>query len=298
MKNIFLSAGLLLAIGSSCSHRITGNTTSVANVPPAGTIRLQKGQHFIVDNQLVTASTSELQGQSMETNARVTTRYDLAVNDATGDRYKMTNRITSIKMTMSAMGQDMNFDSGNKDDMNGQIGSSVKPFIDTPQVVNMDNRGNLIMDSTASADSASQKSVDPATAMLRQLGDPATQGYGAKFAFLYFPKGIAAGTSWQDSVTSGGTTTVTHFSIQGLQGDTATVATSGTDRRETKTAMQGMEIQTKTSGSFSGVQSVNIRTGVIGKSTSTLTEKGTISVMGQEIPTTVTVTTTNIITPQ
>jgi hypothetical protein len=48
-----------------------------------------------------------------------------------------------------------------------------------------------------------------------------------------------------------------------------------------------MEIGTKTTGTFTGEQTVDVTTGVISKNNLTADAKGTISVMGQDIPTTV-----------
>ncbi|HVZ95363.1 MAG TPA: DUF6263 family protein [Chitinophagaceae bacterium] len=302
MKNLIFPGALALTIITGCSHKITGNAASSATTTvapkPTGEINLQKGQAYNVESKLTTSSSSEVQGQTMETSADVTSVYNLAVNDATGDKYKMSNKIASIKMSMNTMGQSINFDSDNKEDMNGEIGSNLKGFINQPQQVTKDKWGNNKTDSTQAADSTTKSDTNPTAIMLKQMGDPAAQGYGAKLAFRYFPRGTTAGTTWQDSTSKDGTTTVTNFTIKEVNGDTATIQTSGTDNRETKTEVQGMEIQTKTTGVFSGEEFVNIKTGVISKTTSTMNAKGTVSVMGQDIPTTIKVTSVNTVTQQ
>ena len=59
--------------------------------------------------------------------------------------------------------------------------------------------------------------------------------------------------------------------------------------------MQGMEINTKTTGTFSGEQTADVNTGIINQNNLTADAKGTISVMGQEIPTTVKATSTTTV---
>ncbi len=300
MKNLIFLGAVALTISTGCSHKITGNTSKTSTVAPkpTGEINLQKGQQYSVENKITTSSSSEVQGQTMETNADVTTTYNLAVNDVNGDHYVMSNKIASLKMNMSTMGQNITFNSDNQDDMNGQIGSGLKDFINKPQEVTMDKAGNIIADSTNAADSSKSADANPTAIMLKQLGDPATQGYGAKMAFQYFPKGTSVGTAWQDSTSENGNTMVTNYTIKEVNGDTANIEISGTNNRETKTEMQGMEIQTKTTGTFTGEEFVDIKTGVISKNTTTMNAKGTVSVMGQDIPTTVKVTSVNTVTSQ
>ncbi|MEO6636739.1 MAG: hypothetical protein ABIN25_00595, partial [Ginsengibacter sp.] len=59
---------------------------------------------------------------------------------------------------------------------------------------------------------------------------------------------------------------------------------TGTIAGEVKAEMQGMEVLTKTSGNFTGEEIVDLKTGLIKQNNTTTDAKGTISVMGQEIP--------------
>lgn len=305
MKKIFFLGVIISAINLGCSHKMSANKSNqvtkaaVGNAGNNGMINLQKGQNYTVESKTTTSSSSEVQGQTMETNANVTTTYNLEVTDIAGENYKMNNKIASIKMNMTTMGQSVNFDSDNKDDMNGEIGSTVKGMINNPQTIVMDKSGNIITDSTKSADSSKAgDSMNPMAMMMKQMGDPAQQGYGAKMAFEHLPAGAKVGTAWQDSVSKDGNTTITHFIITAINADTATIKISGTDNRESKIEIQGMDIQTNTKGTISGEAKVNINTGVIFKNSTTMDAKGTISAMGQDIPTTIKAITTNTVTPE
>lgn len=261
-----------------------------------GTVNLPKGQKYVVENKITTKSTSEMQGQSMESNADITSVYAIEVKDLKDNNYNMTNSISSIKMNMSSMGQNMNFDSDKKEDMDGEMGKTVKDYINQPKVVVMDKSGNVIVskqtDTSKGNDATTQTEM-----ILKQMGDPEQQGYGAKMAFLPISKNAKAGTSWKDSTSADGVIRVTNYSVKEIKGNTATISISGTENRDTKMEMQGMEINTKTTGKFTGEESVEINTGVVLQNNTSADASGTVSVMGQEIPTSVTATSVTTVKP-
>jgi hypothetical protein len=133
--------------------------------------------------------------------------------------------------------------------------------------------------------------------ILKQMGDPEQQGYGAKMAFMPVSKTIKAGDSWQDSVSANGVTKVTNYVVKQINGNNATLSVSGTETRDTKIEMQGMEINTKTKGIFSGERTVDITNGIISQNNSTMNASGNVSVMGQEIPTKVKATSVTTVKP-
>src|SRR5438046_81300 len=98
---------LLFAFGSFASFAQQG-------------INLMKGQKFAVDNKVNAVTTQKLMGQSMESNAEITTKYSIEVKDVKDSNYNLTNTFTKMKAKMSAMGNDLNFDSDKKEDMAGK----------------------------------------------------------------------------------------------------------------------------------------------------------------------------------
>lgn len=198
---------------------------------------------------------------------------------------------------MKVMDNDMSFDSDKKEDMNGDLGKNFKDFLNKPQVVVLDNSGNVII--AENKDSASEGSTDsPALMAMKQMGgDPAEQGYGAKLAFEIIPSKIKAGSSWTDSSIIGGVTKITHYTVKEINGNEVTLTLTGTIAGEVKTEMQGMEMQTKTTGDFTGEEIVDLKTGVIKQNNTSTDAKGTISVMGQEIPTSSKITSVTTVKP-
>ena len=259
------------------------------NAQNNGSLNLSAGKKFLVENKVTTTSTSEMMGQSMETNASVTSAYTISLDGLKDNNYKMTNSISALRMSMSTVGQNVNFDSEKKEDMDGPIGTALKGYINQPQSVVMDQSGNIILakddDSTKATDSSKQTEI-----VLKQLGDPREQGFGAKIAFLPLPKNIARDNAWQDSTSEDGVTKVTKYEVKAINGNIATISISGTEKRDTKMEMNTMEISTKTSGKFTGEETVDIITGVVQHNNLSEDSAGTISVMGQDIPTTIKVT--------
>lgn len=298
MKINTLFAFFILAITISCSHKITGNATGAAPIAAETkpSVNLSKGQKFVVENKITTTSASEMQGQSMETNASVTSVYNIEVNDIKDENYNMNNKLAAIKLNMTTMGQTVNFDSDKKEDMNGEMGNSLKDFINHPNAVVMDKSGNVII--AAKTDSTKKdEAASPTQMMLKQMGDPEQQGYGAKLAFIPVSKTLKTGASWKDSTSADGVIKVTNYLVKEINGNNATLSVSGTETRDTKMEMQGMEINTKTNGKFSGEETVDITTGVILQNNSTMDASGNISVMGQDIPTKVKATSVTTVKP-
>ncbi|MEO8413731.1 MAG: DUF6263 family protein [Ginsengibacter sp.] len=262
-----------------------------------GTLHLVTGQKYVVENKVTTKSTSEMQGQSMETNADIATTYAIEVKDLVDNNYNMTNSISVIKMNMSSMGHDMNFDSDKKEDMDGDIGSKFKNLINQPKPVVMDKSGNIIVSKVIDTTKADDPDAQTAMLMKQMGGDPAELGYGAKMAFMTIPSNAKTGTSWKDSTSADGVTRVTNYTIKDLKGNTATISVSGTENRDTKMEMNSMEINTKTTGKFTGEETVDVTTGIIVQNNLTADASGTIYVMGQEIPTKVTATSVTTVKP-
>lgn len=263
-----------------------------------GKLNLSPGQKYLVENKITTSSSSEMMGQTMESKADVSSNYKIEVKDVKGDNINFVNTITGMKMSVNAMGQDMNFDSDKKEDMDGEIGKNFKDVINQPKDVVMDKSGNVIIAQKTDTSNKANSSASPTEMMMKQLGgDPAEQGYGAKMAFEVIPKGSKVGSSWSDSSSKNGITKVTNYTLKEINGDEYTISLTGTIDSEIKTEMQGMEIETKTKGKFTGEEIVDMKTGVIKQNTTNTDASGTVNVMAQEIPTSTKVTSVTTVKP-
>src|SRR5674476_1040401 len=68
--------------------------------------------------------------------------------DLFNNNYSLTNTVTGVKMNITQMGQEMNFDSEKKEDIDVPIGSALKEYINQPKKVVMDKSGKLIPQKT------------------------------------------------------------------------------------------------------------------------------------------------------
>jgi len=238
-----------------------------------------------VETTITTTSSSDLQGQTMETSSGISTFFTIEVLALQGNQYHLSNTMSAIKINITAMGQNINFDSDKKEDAEGDIGTSLKGLIRVPHDIQMDRSGNLIANAGDSAQPDSSHSQ--MEMMLQQIGDPQQTGFGTKMAFMPVNRKTKAGAKWQDSTSADGVTRVTSYTVKKIDGSRAVLLVWGTENRDTKLEMQGMEISTKTTGKFTGEQTIDLKTGVVIQNNSTMDAAGTLSVMGQDIPTSV-----------
>jgi hypothetical protein len=248
-------------------------------------LNLPEGQKYQLENKLETSSSTDVNGQTMETKVNVTSTYNIEVKDKVNNNYNLTNTITHMLMNMTMMGTEINFDSDKPEDMNGEMGASLKDYINKPKDVEIDNTGKII--SKIEEDSSEE-------GIAKQLNLAAT-GYGAQMAFLALPQNAKVGTNWTDSTNESGISRTTHYSIKDITGNIATVSFDGTVNSKTTMERQGMEVSSNTNGKFSGEEKVDVKTGVVQSNTTTGDATGTVSAMGQDFPMTSKVTSTTTV---
>lgn len=267
MKKIFV-----LVVATMCS-------TMPLFAQSTASLILKKGQKYVVENKVSTKSSTEMQGQQMEANVDATTSYSIEVKDAVADSYNLTNTITNLKMNMTQMGQEMKFDSDKKEDLDGPIGTSLKDFINQPKTVVVDKSGKVIQEKKE------EKADDASSMISKQLGNFEATGFGADMAFEAIPQNVKVGSTWSNKTDAGGISKTTNYTVKAINGKLATIGLDGTLATDTKMEMQGMEITTKTTGTFTGEEIVDITTGVVQSNNLTTDAKGIVGVMGQELPT-------------
>jgi hypothetical protein len=267
MKKIFV-----LVVAAMCSSMALFAQSN-------GSLNLKKGRKYVVENKVTTKSSTEMQGQQMEANIDATTLYNIEVKDAVANNYNLTNTITNLKMNMSQMGQEMTFDSDKKDDLNGPIGTAMKDFINQPKAVVIDKSGKVI------GEKKDEKKDEPTSMMAKQLGNFEATGFGADMAFEALPQNAKVGSAWTNKTDVDGISKTTNYTVKSINGKLATIGLEGTLATDTKMEMQGMEITTKTTGTFTGEEIVDMTTGVVQSNNLTTDAKGIVGVMGQELPT-------------
>ncbi|MEO6681887.1 MAG: DUF6263 family protein [Ginsengibacter sp.] len=247
-------------------------------------IVLKKGQKYVIENITKTSSTTAMQGMPMEVAIDATTFYEIEVADSKNDQYNLTNTIKKVKMKISQMGQEMDFDSEKEVDLNGPIGDALKNFINVPQKVILSQQGKISSDS-------SNKSAEINSA----LGDYESTGFGASLAFQALPKNLKVNQTWEVNTNESGSIKKTIYTVKSINGDLATLTLSGKMDVNTTMENMGMEITTKSQGEFSGEEIVHIKTGVIQSQKMDITTEGIVEVMGQELPNSSKITSTTTV---
>ena len=254
-----------------------------AAIAQAGrTLNLKKGQKFLVENKSLTQSTTEVQGQQMEVKIDATATYEIEVTDVKDNQYHLSNKITNIKMNMSQMGQEMNFDSDKEEDLAGPLGAGMKEMLNVIKKVVVSNEGRVL---STGEDSAAVAGVSP---QLRQFEE---SGYGAALAFQSLPGSLKVGQSWQNSSEKNGTVKNTTYNVKSVSGKLATIDLQGDMNIDTKMQNMGMDMVVKSKGTFKGDEVVETSTGVIQSQNMVINTDGNIEVMGQELPTSAEITT-------
>lgn len=248
-------------------------------------LKLSENKKYQVVNTLETNSSTDVQGQSMESTVNVTSAYTIEVKGKSGENYNLSSTLSKINMNMSMMGQDIKFDSENKDDMNGQMGAALKDYINQPKDIKMDQSGKVSYDSK-----------DTSLGNLARQLHLTQNGFGTQLAFLPFPANAKVGTSWTENINNDGVSKITNYTIKDISGNLATVSFTSNDSITMKMEQNGMEISTKTSGKATGEEKVNMKTGVIQSSTSKGDASGTVNAMGQEFPMSTKITSNTTVT--
>jgi hypothetical protein len=248
-------------------------------------LKLPENKKYQVVNTLQSNSTTNIQGQSMESAVNVSSTYDIEVKGKSGSDYNLSSTISKLTTNMTMMGQEIKFDSENKEDMDGPFGSALKDFIGKPKAMKMDASGKVTFDEKDTAMSEIAKQLH-----LTQ------NAFGTQLAFLPLPEKAKVGATWTDKTDNEGISKTTNYTIQNITGNIATVSFDSVDSVATSMEQNGMEISVKTSGKSSGEEKVDLKTGVIQSGTTKADATGTVSAMGQEFPMSTKITSTTTVT--
>ena len=249
-----------------------------------GQINLTKGQQYQVDSKISIQSSTEVQGQTMETNNDASTVYTIDVKDVTPAGYSLSNVLKSMKSSVSQMGQEQTFDSEKKDDMDGPVGKALSGSIMVPMAVMISKQGVTIP-------SKMDKKVEDKSMIGRSIAAFEESGYGSQLAFLAVPANAKVGDTWSATHDTKDVKTTTNYIVKEINGDILTLAVSGTTQNDVTMENNGMELEVKTAGKFTGEEKVNSKTGVIQSSNTVTDASGTVGAMGQEFPSTTKITT-------
>jgi len=197
--------------------------------------------------------------------------------------YKADNTVIKLKMSEEGGGQNMSYDSENKADTASEQGKELGKMLNQPVAILIDKSNGTVAD--ASPEKPAVSNDDNPFGSLLSSKSPAD---AAGAAFFVLPAGIKAGSKWTDSTTENGLKAIKNYEVQSIKDGIAVIvvnaATSGNITKE----RQGMEFTINLSGTSVTTMNTNTATGLVQKTTTASNMSGTLDMMGQSLPITMT----------
>ncbi len=279
-------ASLLYAIFSILTITTSAQTAS-------GKLILSKGQKIQIDNEIKTISNQEMMGQSMEITSDARMVYAVEVKGKKPHSYLISTTLTRVISSGSVMGKEMKFDSDKKEDLESEAGKAFKDQLNVGMDAEFDESARVI--NAVNKDTAASTGNQMMDMMKKFAGASGAELNGASAAFIIIPSGKKVGDTWTDSLITEAVKTYTSYTFKELNGNNATIISTGKQFTKMKVEQQGMEINISMDGTVSTAGIIDITTGLVKQKTTTINGTSTTEVMGQSIPGTTKVTTITIV---
>lgn len=226
----------------------------------------------------------EMMGQSINFDNNNTITSLVEVKNATAKDYAIESTVKRVVMTMNGMGQEMSYDSDDKNAASNEMTNKMKEMVGKVNHLTVDTKGNI----TASDDTTSN-AAEKAGGFMGGIGN-GLANTGHKVGTVYdlvanIPeKGIKTGETWIDSTISKEGKVVTNFKVLEIKGNEAVVDMDGTMTQNGETEANGMTINLAINGKIKGQYTLDVASGVIKKRTTSMDAAGTMDMAGQSVP--------------
>lgn len=249
---------------------------------------LVKGLKYEVSTKMQTNSVASIMGQEMENNMDNTTIQAVEVKENRSSETDLTAVTTKLQSSVSTMGQEMNYDSEKKDN-SGPLAETFDKMVGKVKNITIDATGKLVK----------TEKEDAEATLNAALGG----GEGAGFVLLHkaiIGKEMKPGNSWNDSVINNTdkmkSTTVGTYTVSTVNPETHTAIILFTGKQTGSGTIEqmGQEMVMTSSSNVESQYEVDIKTGVISKSSVISNGTSNIDAMGMSIPVSIksTITTT------
>lgn len=242
---------------------------------------LVKGQQIEQTSKVSANITQEMMGQSMEIKMETNSNGLLEVKDVSADGYTVANTVKRVVMNMSAMGNEQNFDSDKKEDLDGPIGQTVKDKIGVAREYKLNKDGVI----TALPEAA--KKDDPNSMMGGVMGGAMEDELvgNTYSALIAIPAaGVKVGDSWNDSTITKENKVRNTYTLKQVNGNDAVVDVKGTLNVDREMEQQGMAMQMSMNGTITGELTFDTKSGLIKTRKQNTKATGSIEVQGQTVP--------------
>jgi hypothetical protein len=234
---------------------------------------LSKGQKIVQVSKNGMEMKMEMMGQEIEQIINVTTTSELSVADLSNKAVKIEMKQTKLKMNMSVMGQDVDYDSEKPDD--SEMGKEAGKGLNKISTITTDDKGII-----------TGVDMDEAIKDMMKAAPNSGMAKGQPLSFLLtLPSNAAVNTTWnvsfgEDSVSK----TTYNYTIKSIENGAATLSFTGTVKTNTSVSASGVDMISKLNGTITGTAVVNTKTHILKSRTSAVEMKGTMEMSGQSIP--------------
>ncbi len=257
-----LSASLLAAT------LLTGSLTFAQTKVPVKT-----GEKIHSTINTVNKITQTMMGQDMEIDMNVTMTVQTEVKEINPNIH-LSSVVTKLLFKNQAMGQSMDFDSDKKEDMDGQIGQSVKGLIGASNDIYISADGKAVEKKKDGETSAAAQAL-----LGGEINDIAPE------LLLAIPASLKTGDSWtEENNKDADNKKKIVYTIQSLTGNEAVVAFTGEESMKKPKSVQGMTAMITGTNNYKGTLTVDTSSGVVKEKKTSIEGKGETAVMGQSIP--------------
>lgn len=223
-------------------------------------LKPQVGKTMTINMKSSQIMTMNVQGQSIANSQTIESKTEMTATNITADSIFCTAKMKSMKMTQSAMGMTMTYDTEHPEDANPMLAGAMKPFQDA-------------------IDKELQVVFDPLSKTMKMPSENIPN-----ISATYPVEAVSVGSQW------------TADNTQNIAGTdivmTATYTVTKITKKETTVNVESVIKSDIASGTNSGSMVIDNATGLTKTSTIKTNMSLTISEQGLSIPTTVTATTT------
>jgi Family of unknown function (DUF6263) len=259
-------------------------------------LKISEGKKFIVSSTTTSTMVQEVMGQSMEIPIEAAITNVLEIKKAASAEYDLTNSISRVVVHMSAMGQDINYDSDKPEDRNSPAGQDLNSMLNNPTDFKVNSFGKLIEGSVKkkSPEKPEQKSGSMLSGMVN-MGDDKDPSQAVNIFDTDGPLNIGDSFIVKSASADGKNKKTATYTLKEIKDGTAKFIVSGIDSTVTEMETQGMNVVTNSTSKSTGEMLVNVNTGLLIKKVLNITVTGTVEVAGMNIPISgTTVTTINV----
>ncbi len=263
-------------------------------------LKLTKGQHYTQSMTMDLNMVESISGQEIVINTRMLFEFKQVVHSITtkGD-FVLECEYSRIGMNMDAMGEKMTYDSHVKDTTGNELikayGGTLSKIMEKKIFVTLSPKGKVVeIKGLKEAFESLENTANPAAQkLIESTFDEKKLTSNFESSYHIFPdKPVQIGDTWSQKSSMESMFPIditTGYKLQEVKNGIARIAASGDftmKKDDYETA--GMKMKIDFSGTYTGTYDLDVSTGISTTSNVSMPMKGTMEVMGMELPVTVT----------